>query len=123
MLPPDLMAALASAGGHGAAPPPGGSAGPGAGPNPLAALIAGHGGPPPGGPAAGPPPPGAGGGGSEDQPISLLKQMIDLGKRYVEVEPDEEDKATMTKVLSTLQGYLAKDQKENDQMLGGVMSP
>lgn len=104
-------------------------AGPGGAPPVPPALLAllGHGAAPP--PSAGPvgPPPPAGGdtdqGGSEQEPIAILKQMIELGRKYVGVEPDEEDKATMSKVLSTLQSYLAKEQKENDQMLGGVMSP
>lgn len=62
-------------------------------------------------------------GGSEDEPISLLNQMIDSAKRYLDVEPDEEDKATMTKILSQLQQYLAKDQADQDGMLGGKLSP
>lgn len=49
--------------------------------------------------------------------------MIDLAKRYLEVEPDEEDKATMAQLLSTLQKYLAKDQADADKMLGGSLQP
>lgn len=62
-------------------------------------------------------PPGQGG--PEDQPVDLLKQMIDLAKSYLDVEPDEEDKATMTKVLQLLQQYLAKDQADQQAAMGG----
>lgn len=84
-----------------------------------------QGGPPPGFPGAGGPVDQGGGfppdqGGSpEDQPIDLLKQMIDLAKSYLDVEPDEEDKATMTKVLQLLQQYLAKDQADAQAAMGG----
>lgn len=61
---------------------------------------------------------------SSDNPVDLIQQMIDLAKRYIEVEPDEEDKLTMTKnVLASLQQYLAKDQKEGEEMLQGKLSP
>ncbi len=63
---------------------------------------------------AGPP-----GGGSEQQPLAILDQMIQLAKQYLEVEPDEEDKATMTKLLATLQQYKAKDQADTQQAMGG----
>lgn len=75
------------------------------------------GGPPPGLPAS-IPHPGAQAQSGEDQPIELLKQMIDLAKQYLEVEPDEEDKATMTQLLAKLQQYLGKDQNDRDKTLG-----
>jgi hypothetical protein len=55
--------------------------------------------------------------------VDYLKQMIDLAKKYLDVEPDEEDKATMTKVMSQLQQYLAKDQSELDGAMSGSLSP
>jgi hypothetical protein len=57
-------------------------------------------------------------GGDEREPIAILKQMIDLAKQYLEVEPDEEDKATMAKTLATLQQYLGKEQADTAQALG-----
>lgn len=80
----------------------------------LAALLGGGGpaGPPPG-PEQGP---AQGEGG--DNPVSILQRMIDDAKTYLDVEQDEEDKATMTKVLSQLQSYLAKEQKEAHAALG-----
>ena len=86
----------------------------------LASLLGSLGGSPGGAPAG---PPSDPQGGSEDQPIAILKQMIDLGNQYLGVEPDEADKATMAKLLATLQQYLAKDQADKDALLGGVSSP
>lgn len=60
--------------------------------------------------------------GSEQQPVQILDQMIQLAKQYLEVEPDDEDKATMTKLLATLQQYKAKDQQDMQQALGGNAS-
>jgi hypothetical protein len=36
----------------------------------------------------------------------------------MDAEPDQQDVATMAKVLSTLQGYLAKDQADRESALG-----
>ena len=77
----------------------------------LAALQQGGGAGPPAGPVGGQPGPPApatpgapqNGGGDEGPSISILQQMISLAQRYMQVEPDEEDKATMAKVLMTLQ--------------------
>lgn len=96
--PLDALAALA--GGQGGPPDPFGGSLAGGGSDPLAGL----GGQP--------------GGNPEDQPIALLQQMIDLAKQYMDAEPDQQDVATMAKVLSTLQGYLAKDQADRDAALG-----
>lgn len=95
-----------------------GMAGPAMPPGLMEALMGGAGA---GGPAAGPPDAGGSppGGGDETKPIDILKQMIEAAKSYIEVEPDEEDKATMTKVLMTLQGYLAKDQADMEKATGG----
>lgn len=72
------------------------------------------------------PPPGATGqtqsmGGGDT--VSILRQMIDLAKSYMEAESDEEDIATMTKVLQTLQQYLADEQAERDDAMQGKFSP
>lgn len=58
-------------------------------------------------------------GSSEREPIALLKQMIELGNRYISVEPDAADKATMAKLLATLHQYLGQDQKDAEAALGG----
>lgn len=79
----------------------------------LLALLAAHGGPPP---QAQPETPESGG---ERQPIAILKQMISLGNQYITVEPDAEDKATMSKLLMTLHQYLAKEQSDAEAALGG----
>lgn len=81
-------------------------------PGPLLAMLGG-------GEPQGPPPEEQQQGGPEDEPISLLKQMLQLAAQYLQVEPDEEDKATMAKVQATLQQYLAKDQADAQQALGG----
>lgn len=72
-----------------------------------------------GAPPAGPPgPPGAPGAGNEAQPLAILRQMIQLGQRYVQLEPDPEDRATMAKVLATLHQYEAKDQQDAQRVMG-----
>lgn len=55
----------------------------------------------------------------EREPIAILKQMIELAQRYMQVEPDAEDKATMAKLHATLQQYMAKDQADAEAALGG----
>jgi hypothetical protein len=54
----------------------------------------------------------------EEDPVSILQQMIELAMRYQEVEEDPEDRATMAKLLATLRQYEANEQKERDQALG-----
>jgi hypothetical protein len=89
-----------------------------AGPPPgLLEMLQGGGGAPP--EQAPEPAPDQGGGSPEDEPISILKQMIKLGQQYQAVEPDAEDKATMAKLLATLHTYLAKDQQDAEAALGG----
>lgn len=56
---------------------------------------------------------------AERQPIAILKQMIDLGNQFVQIEPDAADKATMAKLLATLHQYLAKEQSDAEAALGG----
>ena len=68
---------------------------------------------------SGPPPmPSPGPGGPEQEPLRILDQMIQLAKRYIDVEPDAVDKATMGKLLQTLLQYQSKDQMDADQALG-----
>lgn len=95
MLPPDMMSAL----GGGGAPDPTGMGG---APEAL--------------------PPEAQADGSRST-TDILEEMIAGAQEYLGVEQDEEDKLTMTKVLSQLQGYLAAEQKEQDELLGGKASP
>ena len=51
--------------------------------------------------------------------LAILKQMIQLASRYIQVEPDAADKATMAKVQATLHQYLAREQSDAEQALGG----
>ena len=57
---------------------------------------------------------------SEQEPLRILDQMIQLAKRYIDVEPDAVDKATMGKLLQTLLQYQAKDQSDADAALGSA---
>ncbi|HEY5294324.1 MAG TPA: hypothetical protein VIJ70_02455 [Gaiellaceae bacterium] len=41
---------------------------------------------------------------------------------YLQVEPDENDKAEMVKVALILQRLLAKDQQDKDTLMGGSSS-
>lgn len=97
-IPPALLAILAAhqqaAGGAPGAPQPGPSPQPQGQPQPEASD-------------------------DERQPIAILKQMIDLGNQFVQVEPDAADKATMAKLLATLHQYLAKEQSDAEAALGG----
>jgi hypothetical protein len=94
----------------------------------LQAMLGGlgPGGPPPSGPP-GPDPSMMGGppdqGGGEDDPISILQQMLDLADNYGQVEPDDEDKLLMEKARTLLQQLLAKDQKDQDGLMQGKLSP
>ena len=53
-----------------------------------------------------------------DNPVDLLQNAIDLLSHYIDVEPDDIDKQTVMKALATLQGVLAKDQKESEAAAG-----
>jgi hypothetical protein len=61
-------------------------------------------------------------GGSSD-PVELLGQIIDGLHQYVQVEPDEEDKAVAMTCLTNLQKLKAKDQSEADGAMQGKVSP
>jgi len=101
---------------YGGAPPDLGGAPPEDGglPPELMALLGGGAGAP-----AAPSPAEPTAGGPEDEPIDILKQMIELANRYISVERDAEDQATMSKLLATLHQYLAKDQQDAEAALGG----
>lgn len=85
----------------------------------LASLLGGAA-PPPGDPGMMPPEQGPEGG---ESTIDILNQMLDLAKLYMEVDEDEEDKMTMAKVLTMLQGYLAAEQRESQDAMQGKLSP
>lgn len=91
----------------------------------LAALMGGGGGDPMAGaapdPMAGAPAPGQDADGEDT--VAILERMIADAQKYLQVEQDEEDKLTMTKVLQQLQQYKANEQKETDDLLGGKVSP
>lgn len=99
----------------------GGPGGPDIGGMGMGGAPPGMGAPPPDPASNGPPPdPAAASGGSTSE---ILQQMIDLAKSYLDTEQDQEDLHTMTKVLAQLQSYLAREQKEEDGMMQGKMSP
>lgn len=49
--------------------------------------------------------------------------MLDLGKQYLDVEPDQEDLLLMQKILTQLQQVLTKDQTDADQAMQGSTNP
>lgn len=53
----------------------------------------------------------------------LLRQAIQVVRQYIESEQDDEDKLAGEKVTSLLQQILAKQAKEQDDLLQGKMSP
>ena len=92
----------------------------------LASILGGLGGgggpggpPPDAGPPQGGPPPGPPSGGDPGQALDLIKQIVDLVQKYLQVEPDEEDKVAGTDILKLAQKLLAKDQADRDQAMGG----
>lgn len=96
----------------------GGPQGPG---GDLSGMLSGLGSPPQSGPPA-PADQGAGGEPAGDTK-DVIKQMIDLAKGYMDVEDDDQEKAQMAAVLKTLQDFLAREQKEQDDAMGGKLSP
>lgn len=67
--------------------------------------------------------PGADQGDPNASAADLLSQILDLGTQYLQVEPDEQDKATVQGCLATLQKIRAKDQSEADGALQGKTTP
>ena len=108
MLPPELQGG----------PPPEMQGGPPPAeglPPEIMALMGGGGMPPEppmGDPAAG-----------GESTVDILERMIEDAKLYIDTDEDEEDKHTMTKVLTILQGYLADEQKESQNAMQGKLSP
>jgi len=48
----------------------------------------------------------------------LKRQILDLLRRAIQEDPDEEDKLAMEKCTSILQQLLARDQADSQQALG-----
>lgn len=115
--PPDMQAALMGGGAPqpGMAPPGMGQGGPM--PPDIAALL---GGPPPGAEDQGAPLPSDGSPGGGQDP---LEQAISLLDEAIAAEADHEDQQIMRQCSAKLQSILAKNQKEQDSMLGGKSSP
>ncbi len=89
--------------------------------DPLAGLLGGGAGAGMGAPPAGPEPapaaPADQGGGDED-PVDLMKQALDLVRRALAVEKDEEDVLMLEKTTTQIQQYIANDQKMVDTAMG-----
>lgn len=60
---------------------------------------------------------------AQGDPVEIVSNMLDLASQYVQVEPDQEDKLAMQKVMTELQQLLAKDQQDADKAMGGNMDP
>ncbi len=103
MIPPDLQALL---GAHDAAvggPPQGQDPG-----------IVGPGAPPP--QDQGPPP--------EEDPVAILDRMIQDAQAFIATQQtDPVDSHTMSGVLQKLLDYKAKEQKDQENMMQGKVSP
>lgn len=102
----------------------------------LEALLGGGGGPPPGGPApggvdplqalgggSGPPPPDQSADTGGGDVSSMLKDMLEIARGYIEQEDDEQNKLTMEKITTLIQQVLASEEKELQDAMGGKMSP
>jgi hypothetical protein len=91
-------------------------------------MIAG-GGPPPGPP--GMPDPGVqagqaqapSGANADSAAADLLGQILDLAQQYMQIEPDEEDKAVVAQCITNMQKVRAKDQQDADKMTQGNVTP
>lgn len=83
----------------------------------MEALLGGGGGMPPGDPMAGAPP------AEEEDVSSMLKEMLEIARGYLDQESDEQNKLTMEQVTTLLQKVLAAEEKELQDALGGKMSP
>lgn len=51
-------------------------------------------------------------------PSSVIREMQDLARAYMDVEDDEEDRLEMEKVTTSLQKLLAKQQKDMEAATG-----
>lgn len=114
-VPPDMLAALQGGGAPAQGPMGGPEAIP---PDMLAALMGEAGGAPP---EEAPLPgitDGAPGGG-----LDPLTAAIDKLQEAIDAEADQEDVQVMLQCQTKLQQILAKNQAEQDSMMGGKMSP
>lgn len=112
-----LMDAIS--GGAPGGPPPGPPGDMGGPPPGLAGMLGGMGGP--GGPPPGPPEPE--GPPAPESTSDVIKQMVEAALAYLDIETDEQEKAQMAAVLKSLQDFLAREQKEEQDAMGGKMSP
>ena len=118
-MPPELMALL-QGGGDPAAAAGGG--------DPIAALLGGGGAPPPG-----EAPPGGPGGDPEqmyqtaleatDDTAVLTEWCLQAMQKAAGLDPDQEDRLLIQKIMTELQQYLATHQKREDQLLQGKADP
>jgi hypothetical protein len=56
-------------------------------------------------------------------PVQLLSDALDTLQQYMQVEPDEEDKAVAAQCITQLQKLKAKDQAEADGAMQGKTTP
>lgn len=71
--------------------------------------------PPMGPEAMGPPPPPDDGG---EDPVEILRALVEGTQMYLQVEPDDSDKQVATQVLNLLQKLLAQNQMQAEKALG-----
>lgn len=82
-----------------------------AGPNPLAALLAARGG--------APQQDDSGQDDSSEQSVTdLINRMIDLGTQAAQQEKDPIERAEIAKIVATLHGFSAREQKQRDSAMG-----
>lgn len=74
--------------------------------------------PPAAPPGLGPEP--AGGGGD---PAELYREILDLLAQARQAEDSEQDKLALEKVSTLIQQLLASEEKEEEEAMGGKMSP
>lgn len=67
--------------------------------------------------------PDAGASPSGGDPVQLLSDALDTLQQYMQVEPDEEDKAVAAQCITQLQKLKAKDQSEADGAMQGKTTP
>lgn len=109
VLPPDLMAALGGGGSDQSAPASSSL------PPEIAALVGGGG--DQGAPAD------SGSGKDPQAAVQYVSDAIDTLKKYIDVEPDEEDIQVAMTCLQNLQKLKAKDQQEADGAMQGKATP
>lgn len=63
------------------------------------------------------------GSGAPADPVAALDEALQALSAYMDVEPDEADKAIVATCIANLQKVKAKDQQESDGALQGKTSP